>query len=115
MPLAAMLLVQAVAAPPDLVAAADARLAVAPRCVVSDNTDVTVCGRRSADRFRAPLVTRTPDPRDDVTAERTALLHRTNPVQDMSPFLVESGMAGVSAGMSFGASGSETRVRPLAP
>lgn len=114
MPLAALLL-QAAAAPADLVAAARARLAAERRCTPSDSTDVTICGRRNADRFRAPLTTRAPDRRDDVTAERAALLHRTNPVQDLSPFLVESGMAGVSAGVSFGASGSDTHVRPLAP
>ena len=111
MPLALFLLLQS---EPDLIASARARTAAEQRCSVADTTDVAVCGRRNADRFRAPLVTHTADRHDDVTAERTALLHRTNSVQDLSPFLVESGMAGVSAGVSFGASGSETNVRPLA-
>lgn len=117
MPIAPILLLLGQSAT-DLIATAKARTAADVRCVADaapDAIDVTVCGRRVADRYRAPLATHVADRRDDVVQERAALLHRTNPVQDLSPFLVGGGMAGVSAGVSFGVSGSETRVRPLAP
>ena len=117
MPLA-LVLIQLAA--PDLVAAARARTAAETRCPETDATDVTVCGRRNADRFRAPLVERTgPPSRDADPGGRTAMLHRTTPVQDMGPFLVESGFAGVSAGTSFGPGAKSgikvTGARPFAP
>ncbi|WP_174298053.1 hypothetical protein [Sphingomonas bacterium] len=118
MPIAPILLLIGQSAP-DLIAIARARTAAEVRCAVVDatpgTTDVTVCGRRRADRYRAPLATRVADRRDDVVQERAALLHRTSPVQDLSPFLVGGGMVGVSAGVGFGASGTTTHVRPLAP
>lgn len=97
---------------------AKARALVAePPCVPDPNsTDVTVCGRRNADRFRVPLVV-PPEPGDPahegVPAERERLLHRTNPVQELSPFLVGGGMAGVSATANLGS--GEITERPLAP
>ena len=82
-----------------------------------DLTDITICGRRAADRFRVPLVVTDPGDRrnEAVPVERERLLHRTNPVQDLSTFLVGGGMAGVST--TVGGSG-EVRVvgqRKLAP
>lgn len=77
---------------------AAARAAIAgPRCSdYGQSTDITVCGRRRADRYRVPFVVH--DPGDShyeaVAAERTRLLHRTSPLQDLSPFLVGGGMAG---------------------
>lgn len=109
-----------IAAPPqaDLVATARERLAAERRCVLDpDSTDITVCGLRRADRFRVPFVVRDPgDPRHEgVHAERVRLLNPTNPVKELSPFLVGGGMAGVSAGVTFGVSGSTGFVRKPAP
>ncbi len=69
-------------------------------CVYDRNsTDITVCGRRNADRFRVPFVPQ-PEPGDPkheaVMAERTRLLARTTPIDEMSPFLVDGGFAGVT-------------------
>lgn len=83
-----------------LMTGATARLSPERRCLFDPHsTDITVCGLRNADRFRVPFVTTDPgDPRrQPVRAEREALLARTNPIQEKSPFLVGGGMAGVSA------------------
>ncbi|WP_375402739.1 hypothetical protein [uncultured Sphingomonas sp.] len=82
-----------------LVEAARVRLTGERRCVVDPNsTDVTVCGLRQADRFRVPFVVHDPgDPhRQPAMADRVRLLHRTTPLQDMGPFQVGGGHAGVS-------------------
>lgn len=117
MPFVLMLLVQSAAGMPaaELIAAAHARTTADVRCAAADAASVTVCGRRRADRYRVPLATHVVARRDDVAAERVALLHRTTPVQDLSPFLVGGGMAGVSMGIGAGASGGAVHVRPLAP
>lgn len=108
--------------PAVLIAKARAQLVIA-RCPVEETTDVTVCGRRNADRYRVPLsTTAEPGPTllNNAAGERAALLHRTNPVQELSPFLVGGGMAGVTVGTSFGPGSdsgkpSVSGVRPLAP
>ena len=96
-----------------------ARAAVAgPRCSYdARSTDVTVCGLRHADRFRVPLVERDPgDPRyESVRAERTRLLHRTTPIDDLTPFLVGGGMAGVSTTIGGDGSAKVAGLRKLAP
>jgi hypothetical protein len=111
------ILLMAAQAAPDLVATATARTTVESRCIYDPHgTDVTVCGRRNADRFRVPFVVHDPgDPRHEgVAAERARLLHRTNPVDDLTPFLVGNGMAGVT--MTVGGDGVATGgYRPLAP
>lgn len=71
------------------------------RCVQRDTTDVTVCGLRRADRFRVPLMT-TPSRRDNVAEQRAALTQARTPIQDMGPFLVGGGSAGVRATVGFG-------------
>lgn len=88
-----------------LMATARAMTAAAPRCTLSaDSTDITVCGLRQADRYRVPIVVHDLGDRrhEAVWAERTRLLHRTNRIEDMSAFLVETGMAGVSAAVTIG-------------
>jgi hypothetical protein len=68
------------------------------RCVRDPaSTDITVCGLRQADRFRVPLATHTTDRRDNVTEQRAALTHARTPMEDMGPFLVGGGSAGVRA------------------
>ncbi len=82
-----------------LMTTAKARMAAEQPCIQSaDATDITVCGRRRADRFRVPLVVHDPgDPAyESVRDERTRLLHRTSPLDDLGPFQVGGGMAGVS-------------------
>ncbi len=78
-------------------------------------TDVTVCGKRSADRFRVPFVVHDAgDPKyESVSAERERLLHRTNPTSDLTPFLVGGGMTGVKMSTQGGVTGATDR--PLAP
>ena len=98
-----------------LVAASRALIA-GERCKPDPNTtDITVCGRRRADRFRVPFVVSDPgDPKHEAVAvERDRLLHRTNPVQDLSPFLVGGGMAGVTVSSTSGVGGIAER--QLAP
>ncbi|HEU0066060.1 MAG TPA: hypothetical protein VFQ57_02340 [Sphingomonas sp.] len=102
-------------ATPDPLAVARQRLAAEQRCVVDpDSTDITVCGRRHADRFRVPLVVRDAgDPRyETVAAERARLQAPTNPIRELSPFLVGGGMVGASVGVGF--DGATTQ-RTLAP
>jgi hypothetical protein len=90
----------------------------AQRCVFdSGTTDITVCGLRHADRFRIPLAT-PPARRDNVTEQRAALVHGRTPMEDMGPFLVGGGSAGVRATVGFGP-GEDTAgvggMRTLAP
>lgn len=87
--------------PADFVARAAVMTAAEQRCPrVVSSTDVTVCGLRSADRYRVPFVgaDRGDPRRQSVAAERDKLLARTNPIDEMSPFLVNGGMAGVTVG-----------------
>lgn len=100
-----------------LLRAALERTAAEQRCVVApDATDVTVCGRRNADHFRVPFVVRDPDdPRyRGVHAERQALLHKTNALQDKSMFLVNTGHIGATMTVGLGPGGTTT-VRKPAP
>jgi hypothetical protein len=80
-----------------------------------DTTDITVCGRRRADRFRVPFIVHDEgDPKHEaVRVERDRLLARTNPVKDLSPFLVGGGMSGVTVSSVSGVTG--TTQRKLAP
>lgn len=89
-------------------------------CTLSpDPADITVCGLREADRYRVPLVVHDAGDRrhEGVLAERERLLHRTNRIQDMSAFLVETGMAGVGATLGGGQAGAVAvdGLRKLAP
>ena len=88
-----------------------------PRCQdEGPSTDITVCGLRHADRYRVPfIVHEAGDPRyEAVAAERARLLARTTPLQDLSPFLVGGGMAGVHMTVNAGGVRAEG-LRTLAP
>ncbi len=93
--------------------------AVGPHCGAAENpSDVVVCARRGADRYRLPLIEYDAgNPRSqDVPAERERMLARTSNCQEKSLYLVGCGMAGVSATASFGPDGIHgARLRPLAP
>jgi hypothetical protein len=95
----------------DAMATYRARTAAEHRCVIAaDTTDITVCGRRQADRFRVPFIGGANENRtDDVPFEREAMLHRTTPIDDLSPFLVGGGMMGVSVSTRNGVGGYKTR------
>lgn len=82
-----------------LVARARTITAAEQRCAVrSDETDITVCGLRGAARFRVPFIVHDGgDPRyESVGAERERLIHRRSPLEELGPFQVGGGMAGVS-------------------
>ncbi|APX67231.1 hypothetical protein V3I01_14485 [Sphingomonas sp. gentR] len=110
-------------APPpsvDTIVAKTRRLtSVETRCVYDPNaTDITVCGRRNADRFRIPFeISPEPgDPRHEgVMEERTRLLARSTPVKDLSPFQVGGGFAGVTMDTNARGSGGTTTLRKPAP
>ena len=88
---------------------------VSVSCSTPASGEIVVCGRRNADRYRAPLIEYDAgDPRHEgVPAERERLLARTNACQDHSLFLVGCGVAGVSVSTNggFGLMGE----RPIAP
>ena len=84
-------------------------------CHDSRPDDIVICGRREADRYRAPLTIIDPDdPRNEaVPAERERLLARTNNCQEKSTFLVGCGAAGISVSTRTGV--SLIGERPIAP
>lgn len=88
---------------------------VAIDCHDNRPDDIVVCGRREADRYRAPLTVIDPDdPRNEtVPAERERLLARTNNCREKSTFLVGCGAAGVSVSTRTGV--SLIGERPIAP
>jgi len=110
-----LLIAQAVAPDADALARYRALTSAEPRCERrADETDVTVCGLRAADRFRVPFVF--PEPGDPlheaVPAERQRYLARTTKCQDMSLFQVSCGSWGLS--VTTGGGRERVEVRPLA-
>jgi hypothetical protein len=113
MTFALLLLLQA--APDDAMARYREKTAVVPRCAAAGEPDeVTVCGRRAADRYRVPLIERdADDPKNEgVPMERERMLARTSNCQEKSVFLVGCGKVGVSVGTAGVSLAGE---RPLAP
>jgi hypothetical protein len=78
------------------------------------STDITVCGLRNADRYRAPLVVHDAgNPMwEPVAAERERYLARSSNCREKSSFLVGCGFAGVSVTTGGGREGIE--MRPMA-
>ena len=93
--------------------------AAGPRCATAaSSTDITVCARRNADRYRLPLIEPSSgDPKiQDVPGERERLFARTSNCQEKSLFLVGCGKVGVGMKAGFGPGGIYgAQVRPLAP
>ena len=81
------------------------------RCAAPSGDEVSVCGRREADRYRVPLVERDPE-RDVVPLERERLLARTSNCEEKRLFLTGCGMAGVTVSTAGSHLGGE---RPIAP
>lgn len=92
--------------------------AVAVRCAgPRAGSEITVCGRRAADRWRVPFVTKTPgDPGTaTVSQERNALVSTSTPCQQRGAFLIGCGSGvGLSAGIGLGPGADGLKVRPLA-
>lgn len=79
--------------------------AVAVRCSrPADSREIVVCGRRNADRWRAPLIGyEVGDPRgESVSGERNRLASEPPTPCGNSIFLSGCGMVGVSMGMDLG-------------
>ena len=85
------------------------------KCIAPTGNDVTICGRRTADRYRVPLIEHDAgDPKHEaVMDERKRLLAPTSNCEEKSTFLVGCGAAGVSVSTQTGVSGGGER--PLAP
>lgn len=113
----AALMILALAGP---AAAADAletyleQTSVEPKCKASAGSEIIVCGRRGADRYRVPFRVPTPgDPRTmGVPAERAMLTFQPKPCEQAGPYLIGCGMVGVSVSTKFG--NGEIEYRPLA-
>jgi len=93
-------LILLLAAPDDAaILAYQARTSAKPACSRPSGEDVVVCGRRAADRYRAPLVVHDPgDPaHEGAIAERERLFARTDNCEEKSIFLVGCGSFGVKA------------------
>ena len=79
--------------------------------------DITVCGRRAADRWRVPFIAKTPGDRGTATVseERNALVSTSTPCQQRGAFLIGCGSGvGFSAGIGLGPGAGGLKVRPLA-
>lgn len=92
---------------------------VEPRCArPTDGREILVCGARRADRWRVPFLGYDAgDPRaEGVSAERNRLSAAPRMPCGQGAIIADcGGMIGVKASVGFGASGTETRLRPLAP
>lgn len=105
-----------VAVPPEAMMARYLELTRADaHCARPNGGEIVVCARRTADRYRVPLVQYDAgDPRHEaVMAERTRLLNNKTACQERGPFLIGCGMVGVGfstrSGLALGGQ------RPLAP
>lgn len=117
--LATMFLAMAVQNVDSLLTTARTMTTAEPRCArAADATEITICGRREADRYRVPFVVHDPGDRryESVGAERERLTHKKNAIEEASAILVGTGMAGVSTtvGGSSGGKAVVTGYRPLA-
>lgn len=85
-------------------------------CKAGGDTDITVCGRHAADRFRVPFTGYEPgDPRaQTVAGERQRLLNRTSACQDQRAILINCGFVGAHF-TTGGRSGTHLSGRKLAP
>ncbi len=91
---------------------------VSPQChAPTNNTEILVCGRRAADRWRVPFVGYDAgDPRaETVMAERERLAANPQAPCGTAAILKNCGAVGVSLSTRFGIDGSGYKLRPLAP
>jgi hypothetical protein len=88
------------------------RMATRPNCKrARAANEITVCGRRDADKYRAPLIVYDAgDPRaEGFWSERERLQNQTTPCQDNSIFLVGCGSVGLSVSTKLDGSGAKFR------
>ncbi|MEK6636806.1 MAG: hypothetical protein AABY88_01855 [Pseudomonadota bacterium] len=88
------------------------RMATRPNCKrARAANEITVCGRRDADKYRAPLIVyQKGDPHaEGLWGERARLQHQTTPCQDNSVFLVGCGSVGVSVSTRLDGTGPKLR------
>lgn len=88
------------------------RVATRPNCKrARAANEITVCGRREADRYRLPLVVYdVGDPRaEGLLDARARLQHKTVPCEDNGAFLVGCGSVGVSVSIKLDGTGTKPR------
>ena len=117
--MAALLILAAGAAP----AAADTlvetyleKTSVQPRCKAAAGDEITVCGRREADRYRVPFVApqKPGDPKTtNVHEERGRLVARQSACEQKGALPYGCGMVGVKVSTRLGT--GKVEYRPLAP
>jgi len=103
------------AAEDDLLASYVEKTSAEPRCKAATGSEIVVCGRRDADRYRVPFVMPTPgDPkRLGVHEERALWTYAPTPCEQQGPYLVGCGMVGVTVSTKIGS--GKIEYRPLAP
>lgn len=96
-----------------------AATSVEPRCTTpADGREILVCGARRADRWRVPFLGYDAgDPRgESVEAERKRISAAPRVPCGQGAIIANcGGGVGISVVSTFGAGGSEERLRPLAP
>ena len=88
------------------------QMATRPNCKrVRAVSEITVCGKRDADKYRVPLIIYDAgDPRaEGLWGERARIQHQTTPCQDNSIFLVGCGSVGVTVSTKLDGTGPKFR------
>ena len=114
----AALLILALATPAqaDVMATYLDRTSVQPRCKAATGTEITVCGRREADRYRVLFVSpqQPGDPKTtNVHEERGRLVARQSNCEQRGALPYGCGMVGVRVSTRLGT--GKVEYRPLAP
>ena len=112
---AVVVLALATPAEADVIESYRAVTSVEPRCRASSGDEITVCGRREADKYRVPFVS-VPVPGDpkttNVPEERARLVARESACQQRGALPYGCGMAGMRVSTKIGSGTVE--YRPLA-
>lgn len=92
------------------------RTSVEPRCRAAVGNEIAVCGRRDADRYRIPFVSK-PLPGDpkttNVPEERARLTAQDDSCRQLGAMPYGCGMVGVRVSTKLGS--GKVEYRPLAP
>lgn len=114
----AALLILALGAPAeaDVIETYRERTSVEPRCRAASSDEIAVCGRRDADRYRVPFVSK-PVPGDpkttNVPEERSRLVATQTSCEQRGAYVYGCGMVGFKVSTKFGS--GTVDYRPLAP
>jgi hypothetical protein len=109
---AVLMIAQAASAMPALERYRERTRADVPCRVSDDPAEISVCGRREADRYRVTFIEPAESDRDRPLEYTDRLLDGRTKACGVNAF-TDCGMVGVSAKMGF--DGKVTRERPLAP